>query len=112
MHRADADAGGVVALAFEQAAEVRLGAFGDVDHGGDFTRPAVKLPALPHIGGRDMGIDLDTLAGDHCAPLKGEAHRMPAEAIAWHLAVLPGWRASADAEEPSSSQTSPWSPPS
>ena len=38
-----------------------------------------------------MGIDLDTLAGDHCAPLKGESHRLPAEAVGWHLAVLPGW---------------------
>jgi 4a-hydroxytetrahydrobiopterin dehydratase len=40
---------------------------------------------------RDMGIDLDSLAGDHCAPLKGEAHRLPDEAVKWHLAVLPGW---------------------
>lgn len=38
-----------------------------------------------------MAIDLDTLAADHCAPLKGESHRIPPEAIGWHLAVLPGW---------------------
>lgn len=38
-----------------------------------------------------MGIDLDTLAGDHCAPLKGESHRLPPEAVGWHLAILPGW---------------------
>ena len=41
---------------------------------------------------------LDTLAAEHCTPLKGEAHRLPRADADRLLAILPGWSISADGE--------------
>ena len=33
----------------------------------------------------------DDLASQHCRPLRGAEHRLPADAVAARLAALPGW---------------------
>jgi 4a-hydroxytetrahydrobiopterin dehydratase len=39
---------------------------------------------------------LDTLAAEHCTPLKGEAHRLPRAEAEALLKILPGWEIAGD----------------